>query len=135
LQLATMAVLLLGIELGLRVFGVERTARALGVNFLPDAGAVPRDEGAPVGARDRRWLRNASRLLRRWPLDRTCLRSALLVGWILRRRDPLLVIGVRTHEGKFEAHAWIRLGDRDLDDSATTYVAFDHFHSRSTVQS
>jgi hypothetical protein len=42
----------------------------------------------------------------------TCLTRALAAGWMLRRRGQRarLAIGVRTADGKLEAHAWLELG-------------------------
>jgi hypothetical protein len=124
-QVAALAVVLLGIELGLRSTRVDRVASALRVRFLSGGSLHDGAELVPVSDRERRWLRNAARLLRRWPLDATCLRRSLLTGWVLRRHEPQLVIGVRSEEGRIAAHAWIRLGGRDLDPGAHTYAAFD----------
>jgi hypothetical protein len=123
--LVALAVVLLGIEIGLRTVRVDRVASVLGVRFLPGGSLTGGDEMLPVSNRERRWLRNAARLLRRWPLDSTCLRRSLLTGWVLRGHSPQLVIGVRAENGSIAAHAWIRLGDRDLDPGASTYAAFD----------
>jgi hypothetical protein len=48
---------------------------------------------------------------RRAPLAATCLPQALAVYAVLRRRglDPVLRIGVRKTEDRFEAHAWVEL--------------------------
>jgi hypothetical protein len=124
-QLAALAAVLLGIEVGVRTTRVDRVASALGVRFLSGGSLRDGAELVRVSDHERRWLRNAARLLRRWPLDATCLRRSLLTGWVLRRHEPLLVIGVRSEEGQIAAHAWIRLGDRDLDPGASTYAAFD----------
>jgi hypothetical protein len=124
-QLLALAVILLGIEIGLRTTRVERVASALRVDFRSGGRLGAEAEPTPFAPGEQRWLRNAARLLRRWPLDATCLRRSLLVGWILRRRHPLLVLGVLADDGAVAAHAWIRLGDVDLDPGASAYTAFD----------
>ena len=123
--LGAMTAVLIGIEIGVRTARVDRVASLLQVRFLSGGALLGGDEMLPVSERDRRWLRNSARLLRRWPLDATCLRRSLLTGWVLRRHAPVLVIGVRSEAGQIAAHAWIRLGECDLDPGASTYVAFD----------
>jgi hypothetical protein len=53
---------------------------------------------------------------RRAPLAATCLPQALAVYTVLRRRglDPVLRIGVRKTEDRFEAHAWVELAGYPL---------------------
>lgn len=49
---------------------------------------------------------------RHWPFvdpDGLCLRRSLLLGWVFRRRDPLLRIGVANTSGTTSAHAWLEL--------------------------
>lgn len=42
--------------------------------------------------------------------ERGCLRRALVLGHLLRQRNPTLHLGVRrTAEGTFGAHAWIEI--------------------------
>lgn len=109
-------------EILLRIRRVDRTATAFGMRLADgDAGqrrlfTATREEA--------RWLRNAARLLRRWPWDRSCLRRSLLVGWILRRHSPELVIGTRMDDGVMHAHAWVRIGTVDLDASAGEHAEF-----------
>jgi hypothetical protein len=124
-QVAVLAMLLGGIEVGLRTTRVDRLASLLRVRFRSGGELRASSDDTPFVDGEGRWLRNAARLLRRWPLDATCLRRSLLLGWILRAREPLLVLGVRNEDGVIQAHAWIRLGERDLDPGAATYVAFD----------
>jgi hypothetical protein len=123
-QVAALTSVLLAIELGLHLSRVDRVAAVLRVRFR-EGGALTDGSPPPVSRRERRWLRNAARVLRRWPLDATCLRRSLLVGWILRRHEPLLVLGVRTDGATIAAHAWIRIGERDLDPEAPAYASFD----------
>jgi hypothetical protein len=124
-QCLTLAGVLAGIELGLRFVRVERIASALRVHFLEGGSLVDGDAPAVLTAAERRWMRNTARVLRRWPLDATCLRRSLLTGWVLRRHAPVLILGVRTEDGQVAAHAWLRVGGFDLDPGARSYVTFD----------
>lgn len=50
----------------------------------------------------------------RWLWRPSCLRQALAVGWLIKRRgvQPEIKIGVATHEdGQLKAHAWLELAE------------------------
>jgi hypothetical protein len=47
------------------------------------------------------------------------------LGWVLRRHHPQLVVGVRRDEEGVLAHAWIRIGENDLDSDASNYVELE----------
>jgi hypothetical protein len=66
------------------------------------------------------------RVRRRAPWAGRCLARALSLWWILRRQGVFaeLHIGVRTFDGKFEAHAWVVLDGRILADSAAVGQQF-----------
>jgi hypothetical protein len=123
-QIPVLAGLLLAIEAGLRSTRVDKVARVVGVRFLPTDEAEHADLPEPLSPAERRWTNNAARLVRRWPLAATCLRRSLLLGWILRKRQPTLTLGVRSENGVVQAHAWIRLGSIDLDPMAADYLPF-----------
>ena len=125
-QSAAIACLLLFIEIGLRTIHVERVARVLRVPFMQTQEVEHEGQSTALTESERRWTRNATRVIRRWPLDATCLRRSLLLGWILRRRQPQLIVGVRKRNDKVEAHAWIRLGTLDLDPEADQFLPFDN---------
>jgi hypothetical protein len=75
-------------------------------------GATSRAGLRPLDQRERRRWDVAEALLRRWPglqADAVCLRRALLVGWVLRDRDPVLRIGVADRDGALTAHAWLEV--------------------------
>jgi hypothetical protein len=124
-QFVILAGLLVVIEAGLRVARVDRMARLLRISFL-SADTAARDEVGPpsLTSHERRWINNALRLMRHWPLNATCLRRSMVFGWILRRRHPVLLLGVRQGEFNVLAHAWIRVGNTDLDPTASQYTSF-----------
>ncbi|HVJ67195.1 MAG TPA: lasso peptide biosynthesis B2 protein [Caulifigura sp.] len=55
-----------------------------------------------------------------------CLRSSLVLNYLLRRRgyDSQLRIGVRREGHKFEAHAWVELHDRVVNDTQDVATRF-----------
>ncbi len=64
------------------------------------------------------------------PFRARCLERSLTLWWLLRRRRiPVeLRIGVRKSERDLEAHAWVELDGRtvnDRDDVHRRYAAFD----------
>lgn len=126
-QLVALAVLLLAIEAGLRLRQTSAVTRMCGVGFPPAHRLAP----LPVlTGSEQRWLLNVRRVIRRWPFDASCLRRSLLLGWVLRRHHPQLVVGVRRDEGGVLAHAWIRIGENDLDSDATNYVELETSSAR-----
>lgn len=58
----------------------------------------------------------------------TCLTRSLTLLWLLRRHgiEADLRIGVKS-EAEFEAHAWVELDGRPLNDSADVAERFDPF--------
>jgi hypothetical protein len=62
-----------------------------------------------------RWQSAAARHL---PVKTNCLDRALALWWMLRRRGVAaeLCIGARKAYGRFEAHAWVEVGDAAIDD-------------------
>lgn len=126
-QLVVLAALLVVIEVALRTQRLDTVARRSGMQFLPVDGApnpqMGTDTRIALSPAERRWVNNVGRVVRRWPWDASCLRRSLLLGWVLRRRHPVLVVGVRV-TGLVEAHAWVRVEGVDLDPAAASYVAF-----------
>jgi len=60
----------------------------------------------------------------------TCLSRSLLLRWLLRRRGIRceLRIGVRLHQGEFQAHAWVEHQGKpinDADDIGLHFAPFD----------
>ena len=123
-QMVVLAATLLEIEFRLQTSAVQRTAERFGVTFLPDSDHHVTGGVVMHTAEEGRWLRNAQRVFKRWPLDRSCLRRSLILGWILRAHEPGIVLGVRHHDGAIAAHAWVRIGDVDLDPEAGDFTPF-----------
>ena len=108
---------------GLRVLGLSRlhswVARA------PVAAGTPRldVEPAAVGA----LINSAGNVV---PFPSTCLTRSLLLSWLLHRRGVRseVRIGVRTIDGRLDAHAWVECDGRpvnDAQDVAACFAAFD----------
>lgn len=77
---------------------------------------------APLSDREREQLETAWRLLRWGPFNGTCLRRAVVGGYFLRTRGPLLRIGVTKTNGSVAAHAWVEVAGVGLDpDGADVY--------------
>ncbi len=118
------AVLVASIELGLRTVRLPRVARWVGV---PLAEAVAEPVPGPSAAtaepvpldlspRERAGVQDARRVLSAPGVDGTCLRQALVVGHVLRRRSPRLVLGVAKRDGAVAAHAWVEVQGWTVDD-------------------
>jgi hypothetical protein len=105
-----MTVLIVGIELALRIFPIDTVARWAGAPLADGRGV---DDPGPaeidvskLTVRAQLRLAAADWTLARWVFDATCLRKALLYGWVLRGRGPELHIGLMT-KGDALAHAWL----------------------------
>ncbi len=122
--------MLLGLMLGLpviagmlRVLGVFRTRRWL-------ERASPKAGSREVDAHNLRAAERLAKLAaiagRRGAITVTCLRQALLVYWLLRRRGfaPELKIGMRSLDGVVDGHAWVELGGVALNQPHLDHVAF-----------
>jgi hypothetical protein len=68
---------------------------------------------------------------RHGPLRARCLSASLTLEALLRRHglDGELRLGVRRHEGRFEAHAWIEHRGVALSDRAGPHAGFAAFES------
>lgn len=111
-------------EVGLRVLPLRQLSRLLKVGYSAASPLPEPDRAAdlqlPPWAFTR--LRTVSTVMRRWPVDGTCLRHSLIAGQRLRRLSPELVIGVRrTEQGAVEAHAWLQIGGVSLDPASETF--------------
>jgi hypothetical protein len=112
---ARVFVVALAAEAGVRSVPLPRLVRAFGFSM---AAAAPEghdrarsgEPSPPFDAAERRRIRTAMRVLRRWPFaDGPCLRLALVLGHLLRSRGPLLHLGVRQDDDGILAHAWIEV--------------------------
>jgi hypothetical protein len=104
------------VELGLRTMRLPRLARLLGTPLAVD-GADPVVEPAADLLPDWALLRMEAtrRVLRHWPFGDSCLRQALVCGWLVRRLRPRLQLGVAKVDGDVRAHAWIVVGGAVVD--------------------
>jgi hypothetical protein len=121
---------LLGLMLGLpmvagllRIFGLVRTRRWL-ENLSRNKS--PRDLSAGDLDAAQRLTRLADIAGRRGAIHATCLRQALLIHFLLRRRGlaPEFKLGVRKQDGSFDAHAWVELQGVALGQADLTHVPF-----------
>jgi hypothetical protein len=108
----------------LRVFGLRRVCRVLSGSAAtdPNARAADAGEAQAVG-------RLVDIAARRGVGRPTCLARSVTLWWLLRRRgiDSALRIGVRTIEGRMEAHAWVEhagLVLNDADDVGERFAPF-----------
>jgi len=108
----------------LRVFGLRRVCRILSGAAAAKPSARAEDAGE---------ARALSRLVviaaRRGAGRPTCLARSVTLWWLLRRRgiDSSLRIGVRTVQGRMEAHAWVEhagLVLNDTDDVGERFAPF-----------
>ena len=102
--------LVVAVELALRRFPIDAIARHIGAPLADVKG-----NSAPCGAefdltglsdQENVLLAAADWTLARWVFDATCLRRALLYGWVLRSHRPELRIGLMA-EAEVLAHAWL----------------------------
>jgi len=123
-QLCWMAATLPLIHGALNAFGYARTRAWLERRSRHPARriATPADlESAHSAARI------AAIAGRRGMVTATCLRQALLLHWLLRRRglQPELRIGVRKQGEALDAHAWVELEGHPLQQSPIVHTPFD----------
>ena len=107
----------------LRLFGVVRTRRWL---ERVSTNAAPRHADATELQLAERLTKLAGIAGRRGAITATCLRQALLVYCLLRRRGfaPTLMLGVRKLEESFDAHAWVDLQGVQLGQTELAHTPF-----------
>jgi len=76
-----------------------------------------------LSSREREQLDIAWRVLAHRPFNGTCLRRAIVGGYFLRARQPLLRIGVAKSAGIVTAHAWVEVDGIALDPDASERYA------------
>lgn len=117
---------LIVLEVGVRALRLPRLCALLGIRLTPvGTGSAAPASGAvsasgefsdlALSSREQAALRSADTVLRRGPFQDTCLRRALCAGWILRRHQPELWIGVKKAGGTVSAHAWLVVDGLHLD--------------------
>ena len=78
------------VEVGLRTTTLPRLARALGTPLAVDGFDAYADADRWLSSLPRWAVRRMDavrRVLRHWPFGDTCLRQALVCGWLLRRLE------------------------------------------------
>jgi hypothetical protein len=107
----------------LRLSGLMRTVRLL---EHTSGNAAPRRADAAEVKDAQRLAELAAVAGRRGPIRATCLRQALLVYWLLRRRGflPELRVGARKDGDAFAAHAWVELEGVPLGKGESAHVPF-----------
>ncbi len=117
-------VLLPLIDLSLRSIGFQRSRAWLSRLAPPEVATVAVDRDAVAAAQRLAGL--ARSVGARSPWRTSCLRQALAVWWLLRRRrlPAELKIGVIRRDPPFQAHAWVELDGVALDPEAAAHVAF-----------
>ena len=114
------------VEAGLRVLGLPRLARVLGVPLSPSApteSSPSADPSALTPPQQRRmWATDV--VYRNWPFGDTCLRRALVLGRVLRHERPVLRIGV-AREDEVRAHAWVETSRRSIG-AEPSYTTLTH---------
>ena len=70
------------------------------------------------------------------PTNPNCLERSMALWWLLRRDgvDGKLLIGARKEGGRLEAHAWVELGGRVINDSPELYQHYARFDAVSPRQ-
>lgn len=118
-----MMVALPGISLSLRVFGYGRVRRWIERTTARNAVRAPNPTEIAEGER---LARLASMAGRHGPVAASCLRQALLIHGLLRRRglQSELMIGVYRDGGGMSAHAWVELGGVQLAQTSMRHAPF-----------
>lgn len=101
------------VSFSLATVGYRRTRSTVEL-FSPRAGAREPSRGERVTAE--RLAQLTALAGTHGPVNASCLRQALLVYLLLRRKglDPKLRIGARRQAGVFDAHAWVELDGHAL---------------------
>jgi hypothetical protein len=103
------------VEVLLRLRPTDQAARWLGAPLVRnDPGELPPLDLDLCTKRELALLGSLLWVQRLWPWDETCLRRALAAGWLLRRRQPGLCLGLTSSEGAL-AHAWLVIEGHALD--------------------
>ncbi|MBP8273969.1 MAG: lasso peptide biosynthesis B2 protein [Acidobacteria bacterium] len=102
---------------------IERTSTA-GPTLAPEAQSL------------RRCVVSVHRTGRYAPYRGNCLSQSLTLIWLLRRHGlrPTLRLGVKVSDAKLDAHAWVELNGRVLNDTQDVHTRFTPFASTSGPQ-
>jgi hypothetical protein len=109
------------VEAGLRTMNIGKLSEIMRVP-LASGVIAPLDEDVDdvsvLSPEERRAYWATGWVLSRWIFQGTCLRQALVVGFILRRHHPILRLGL-IGEGD-SAHAWVEARGRAFNASAVS---------------
>ena len=103
------------VEVGLRSLDLPRLSRLLGV---PLDTAPAREAHADDLV-----------VVPHWAFGDSCLRVALVGGFLVRDLAPILRIGVARHHGEVKAHAWLEIGGRSLDPGSVDFLPVERIRS------
>jgi Transglutaminase-like superfamily len=124
------AAALLGTRVGLRVGGLRRWKELL-VRLAPlqPAGSWAGLPAQPEVEAAWRVAAIQEAVSRHLPWQASCLEKSLVLWWQLGRSGITaeMRIGARKEAGRFEAHAWVELGNVVLNDSGETHMHFAPF--------
>jgi hypothetical protein len=113
--------LVVAVEVLLRFASLDKVSRWLRVPLIDSVGAL---ELPPLGPEcltdgEHRLLAVLASAQSRWLWDPTCLRRALAIGWLLRRHQPKLCLGMAGGDNNLAhawlAHAWLVVDGHALD--------------------
>lgn len=103
------------VEAGLRCVSLPKLCRVGGIRLQPCDATKPQPGLSPLQSEHVRRVAHAvRRAYTKGPLPDSCLRRCLCAGFLLRRYEPRLVLGVR-NPPRLEAHAWLDLRGTVLD--------------------
>jgi hypothetical protein len=124
------AAALVATRIGLRVGGLRRSKELL-VRIAPlrtaeACGGLSAPAEMEVARRVAAIQEAVSRHL---PWQASCLEKSLVLWWQLGRSGIAaeMRIGARKEAGRFEAHAWVEMGNVVLNDSGETHMHFAPF--------
>jgi len=125
-RLAIQALVALSVtRIGLRLAGLRRW-KSLVIRLSPHP---PSPGSSPCIGEARKIARIQEGVLRHLSWHANCLERSLALWWQLGRHgiESDLRIGARKEGGRFEAHAWVELGNAVLNDSGETHLHFAPF--------
>lgn len=124
------AAALVATRIGLRVGGLRRSKELL-VRIAPlrTAEACEGLSAQPEMEVARRVAAIQEAVSRHLPWQASCLEKSLVLWWQLGRSGITaeMRIGARKEAGRFEAHAWVEMGNVVLNDSGETHMHFAPF--------
>jgi hypothetical protein len=123
---AETAMALLATRVGLRLAGLRRWRERM-VPRMPAQDAAAIAAASVEGGRKVAAIQEA--VSRHLPWQPTCLEKSLVLWRQLGRRGIAaeLRIGARKEAGRFEAHAWVEMGNVVLNDSDATHMHYAPF--------